>query len=214
MSAHHLKCLKWLMLGPLSCYWVQLWLTFCIPHGFFFNFQVRRPTQMKYVFSFRPASEKNEACFIFLVLGHNSVYCLDRQLVPKNPDHAHQAAHFDIYFSICIKFRSISITSDFDFLTSMSHFGFWTRPLSLLLVIFLKKTSFEMKNKECKELKFYVMHFFFYNLINLTPNSLSDMTFPDSSWFPLLQCIIGLGGHHTVPTRESRNTIWSGCGQP
>ncbi len=29
------------------------------------------------VSTYRPDSEKNEACLIFLVLGHNSIYCLD-----------------------------------------------------------------------------------------------------------------------------------------
>ncbi len=45
---------------------------------------------------------KNEAGLIFLVLGHNSIYSLDRHLLAKYPDYVHQAGHFDIYFYISI----------------------------------------------------------------------------------------------------------------
>ncbi len=57
-----------------------------------------------------PGSGKKEAGLIFLVLGHNSIYSLDRHLLysldrhllAKYPDYVHQAGHFDIYFSISI----------------------------------------------------------------------------------------------------------------
>ena len=45
---------------------------------------------------------KNEACLIFLVLGHDLIYSMDRHLLVKYPNYVHQAGHFDI------KFRSLN----------------------------------------------------------------------------------------------------------